>query len=324
MKRCIRAAACAAGAALSVQVAAAGAADYPSRPVRVIVSLSAGSGGDIATRTITPRLSEVFGHQFIVDNRVGFSGNIGAEMAARATPDGHTLLVVYAGNAISQSYHAKLGYRLDSDFAPIGQFASVPLALVIHPGLGAKTLTEFVALVRSRPKHYHYASPGNGSLPHLAAQLLRMQSGIDIVHVPYKGTTTAVAELLGGQTAATFAAIPTALSHVESGQLRMLGISSAKRSTLVPGWPTIAESGLPGFDVSQWYGLVAPAGTPRNIVERLSRELATILRNAETRDMLTKRGIDPIFGTSESFAGYIKVEIAKWAKVVKAAGEEAH
>src|SRR5262245_13609896 len=196
MSPCVQAAVGAAFVAISgaccAAVLGAGVHPYPTKPVRVVVTVSAGSGGDLATRTITPKLSDAFGHQFIVDNRIGFSGNIGAETVARAAPDGYTLLVVYAGNAISQSFHAKPGYRLDKDFVAVGQFASVPLALVIHSGVGAKSLKEFIALARARPRQFYYASPGNGSLPHLAARLFETQAAIEMVHVPYKGTTTGI------------------------------------------------------------------------------------------------------------------------------------
>ena len=321
MKRSVQAAAIVAFGTYCAAVPGAGASEYPTKPVRVVVTVSAGSGGDLATRTITPKLSDAFGHQFLVDNRIGFSGNIGAETVARAAPDGYTLLVIYAGNAISQSFHTKPGYRLDKDFTAVGQFASVPLALVVQGALGVKTVKELIALGRSRPKELHYASPGNGSLPHLAARLFEMQAGIDMVHVPYKSTTTAISELVGGQTAATFAAIPTAQPHVDSGRLRLMGISAARRSALVPAWPTLAESGLPAFDVSQWYGLVAPIGTPRSIVGRLSNELVRIVASAETRDALTKRGIDPVTGSPENLAVLVRSEMAKWAKVVGATGD---
>jgi len=295
--------------------------DYPAKPVRIIVSLAAGSGGDVATRTIAAKLSESFGQQFIVDNRVGFSGNIGAETAARAAPDGHTLLVIFAGNAISQSYHQNLPFRLEKDFSAIGQFASVPLVLVIHPSLGVKSLGEFIAIARARPKQFLYASPGNGSLPHLSARLFETQAGIDLVHVPYKSTTTAVSELVGGQTAATFAAIPTALPLIDAGRLRLLGVSTLKRSALVPDWPTLAESGLREFEVTQWYGIVAPAATPRAVVDRLGRQLVAIISTPDMREALTKRGIDPVASSPERFAAYIKAEIDKWAGVVKSLRE---
>jgi len=295
----------------------ADARDYPAKPVRIIVSLSPGSGADIATRTIAAKLSESLGQQFIVDNRVGFSGNIGAETVARAAPDGYTLLVIFAGNAISQSYHPNLAFRLDKNFSAIGQFASVPLVLVVHPSLGVKSLGDFIALARARPKHYLYATPGNGSLPHLSARLLELRAGIDLLHVPYKSTATAVSELAGGQTVATFAAIPTALPLIESGRVRLLGISTAKRSALVPEWPTLSESGLREFDVSQWYGVVAPSATPRAVVDRLGRELANIVRAPDMREALIKRGIDPVASTPEAFAAHVRAEIDKWANVVK-------
>jgi len=293
---------------------------YPVKPVRIIVSLAAGSSADLVTRMLTPKLSEAFGQQFIVDNRVGFSGNIGAELAARAAPDGYTLLIAYAGNAISQSFVAKLPYSLEKDFEPIGLIGTLPLALVVHPAIPARNVKELIALAKAKPRQLYYASPGNGSLPHLAVELFRVRAAIDLVHVPYKSTTQAITELVGGQTAVAFAAPPTALPHAQTGRLRLLAIASAKRSAIAPDLPTIAESGLAGYDVGQWYGLLAPTGTPREIVTRLHRELANVIGQPDIRDKLTKAGVDPATGSPAEFAAYIKAEVAKWAVAVKASG----
>lgn len=322
MMRGIRDIVFAIGCALGVSAAGAQTPAYPSKPVRVIVSLAAGSSADLVTRLITPKLSESFGQQFIVDNRVGFSGNIGAEMAARSPADGYTLLIAYSGNAISQSF-AKLSYNLEKDFEPIGLIGSLPLALAVHPSLQVKSVKELITLAKARPRQLYYASPGNGSLPHLAAELFKVQSGTEIIHVPYKGTTQAVTDLIGGQTAMMFAAPLSVLPHANTGRLRVLAVSSAKRSAVTPDLPTMSESGLAGFDVSQWYGVLAPAGISRDIVTRLNRELANIIRMPDVRENLTNGGVDPIAATPGEFAAHIKSEIVKWAKAVKASGAQA-
>ncbi len=218
------------GFALGVSTSIAQTPAYPSKPIRIIVSLAPGSSADLVTRIITPKLSEAFGHQFIVDNRVGFSGNIGAEAAARSAPDGYTLLIVYAGNAISQTFFAKLGYNLEKDFDPVGLVATLPLVLVVHPSVPVKSVKELIALARTQPRQLYYASLGNGSLPHLTAELFKMQAGVDIIHVPYKSTPQAVTDLVGGHIAMMFAATLSALPHVNTKRLRALALSSAKRS----------------------------------------------------------------------------------------------
>ena len=291
------------------------APDYPAKPVRVIVSLAAGSGADVVTRLVTPRLADAFGRQFVVDNRVGFSGNIGAEIAARSAPDGHTLLIVYAGNAINQSF-AKVGYALERDFDPVAAIGSLPLALVVHPSLQVKTVKELVALARAKPGQLNYASPGNGSLPHVAAELFRTHADIALVHVPYKSTTQAVTDVAGGQMALTFAAPSSAQPHVSAGRLRMLAVSSAKRAAIAPDVPTIAETGLPGFEVTQWYGMVAPARTPSQIVNRLNHEVASAIRMPEVREKLVNSGVESATMTRAEFGAFIKSEVAKWRKVV--------
>ncbi|HYC46947.1 MAG TPA: tripartite tricarboxylate transporter substrate binding protein [Burkholderiales bacterium] len=312
-------AALAAACSCAAHAADAPVSGYPTKPVRVIVSLAAGSGADIVTRLVTPKLADAFGRQFVVDNRVGFSGNIGAEIAARSAPDGYTLLVVYAGNAINQSF-AKVGYALERDFQPIGAIGSLPLMLVVHASLQVKTVKELVTLARSRPGQLNYASPGNGSLPHLAAELFRTQADIAIVHVPYKSTTQAVSDVAGGQMAVTFAAPSSAHPHVSAGRLRILAVSSAKRTAGAPDVPTIAESGLPGYQVTQWYGLVAPARTPAQIVNRLNQELASATRMPDVREKLVNSGVEPMSSTPADFGAHIKSEVAKWRKAVSASG----
>lgn len=300
--------------------APAGAQSYPAKPVRVIVPFPPGAGADITTRLIAPRLSEALGQQLVVENRAGAAGNIGAEVAARAAPDGYTLLIAPASLAISQTLYRKLPFDLVRDFQPVAMLASVPFILVAHPSLPAKNVKELVALAKSRPGQINYASTGSGSSPHLTAEMLKMEAGIDVVHVPYKGTPLAVTDLLSGQVSFMFANALSVLPQVSAGRLRALAITSAKRSATTPQLPTMIESGLSGFESGTWYALLAPAGTPREVVARLSGELARVTRNADVREKLAAQGAEALTMTPEQTAAYIKREIAKWGKVVRASG----
>ena len=305
---------------MALAAAHAGAQSYPVKPVRVIVPFPPGAGADITTRLIAPRLSEGLGQQLVVENRAGAAGNIGAEVVARAAPDGYTLLTAPASLAISQTLYKKLPFDLVRDFQPVAMLASVPFILVVHPSLPAKTVKELVALAKSRPGEINYASTGSGSSPHLTAEMLKMQARIDVVHVPYKGTPLAVTDLLSGQVSFMFANALSVLPQVSAGRLRALAITSAKRSATTPQLPTMIESGLPGFESGTWYALLAPAGTPREVVARLSGEVARLTRNADLRDKLAAQGAEALTMAPEQTAAYIKSEIAKWAKVVRASG----
>jgi len=293
---------------------------YPLKPVRVIVSFPPGAGVDIVARTVTPRLTEAFGQQFVVENRAGASGNLGAEVAAHSAPDGYTLLFSPASVASSQALYPKLGYNLEKDLAPISIVASAPFVLVVHPSLPVKTVKELIAMARAKPGQLLYASTGNGGSPHLATELFRMQARIDILHIPYKGTPPAVTDLIAGQVSMMFANTLSVLPYVNSGRLRALAISSAKRSAAAPTLPTIAETGMPGFEASTWFGMMAPAGTSKELLARLTAELRKIVQTKAVIDSLIVQGADPIGSTAEEFQLRIKSDIDKWARTIKAAG----
>ena len=293
---------------------------YPVKPVRVLVGFPPGAGVDITTRLITPRLAEALGQPFIVDNRPGAAGNIAAELAAKTPPDGYSLLSASAPIVMSPALYKNLNFNLERDFEPVGLMASAPFLLVVHPSLPARTVKEFVALARSRPGQLSFASTGNGSTPHLSMEMLKAQAGISLVHVPYKGTPQAVPDLLSGQVQAMFANTLSVLPQVKAGRLRALAISSSRRSAAVPDLPTVAESGMPGYESGTWFGLFAPAGTPRDIVNRLNAEIVRIMATAGMKARLLDQGADPVTGTPEQFRAFVKSELAKWSKVIEAVG----
>jgi tripartite-type tricarboxylate transporter receptor subunit TctC len=293
---------------------------YPVKPVRVLVGFPPGAGVDIMTRLVMPRLAEALGQQFIVDNHPGAAGNIAAELAAKTPADGYNLLSASAPIVMSQTLYKKLGFNVERDFEPIGLMASAPFILVVHPSLPAKSVKEFVALAKSRPGQLSFASTGSGSTPHLSMEMLKAQAGINIVHVPYKGTPQAVLDLLSGQVQAMFANTLSVLPQVKAGRLRALAISSARRSAAVPQLPTVAESGMPGYESGTWFGLFAPAGTAHEIVNRLNGELVRIMATADMKAKLLDQGADPVTGTPEQFRAFVKNELAKWSKVVKTVG----
>lgn len=292
---------------------------YPVKAVRIVVPFPAGAGGDFVTRLFTPRLTEALGQQFIVDNRSGAAGNIGAEIAARAAPDGYTLLTVSASLAIGQSLYKNLRFDLARDFEPIALFASTPYVLAVHPSVPAKSVADLVALAKARPGQLTFGSSGNGGGTHLAGEMLKMQAHIDLLHVPYKGTAPAISDLIGGQISMMFAS--QLLPQVKAGRLRGLAITSARRSPAAPELPTVAESGVPGYEAGTWFGLIAPAGTPREIVTRLNATIAKIGQTQEIRDrLMAQSSAEPLGGTPEQVGAYIRSEIAKWRKVITAAG----
>ena len=307
-------------AALALSTGIAAAQPYPSRPVRVIVTFPPGAGSDIATRLVTGKLAESLGRPFVIDNRAGAAGNIGVDMAAKAAPDGYTLLAVTASAAISQSAYLKTPFDLNRDFSPVALTASAPFILALHPSIPAKSLHDLIALAKASPGKYSYATPGTGSSPHMAGELLKMETGIDILHVPYKGTVPAVADVMGGNVSMALANTLVALPHVKTGRLRGIAITSAKRSAIAPDLPTIAESGVRGFESGTWYGFLAPAGTPRAVVAKLNGEIVRIVQLPDVREKLAAQGAEPLTGTPEQAGAFVRAEIARWAKVVKAAG----
>src|SRR5678816_1939304 len=307
----------AAGALLA---AVAGAQSYPVRPVRVIVNFPPGAGVDIATRIVTAKLGETLGQQFVIDNRAGAAGNIGVELAARAAPDGYTLLSGTAAIAISQTIFSKISYDLNRDFAPVAMIASAPFVLAVHPALPAKTLQEVIALAKARPGQLTYATPGTGSSPHLAFELFKMQAGIDVLHVPNKGMVPAVTDVGGGSVSMTLGNTLTVMPNVRNGRLRGIAITTPARSAIAPELPTFTEAGVPGFQSGTWYAILAPARTPQDIVARLNSAIAKIVHLPDVSAKLLAQGAEPLDATPEQMSQFLRDEIAKWGKVAKASG----
>ena len=306
-------------------IAAGGAAaqSFPSKPVRLIVPFPAGGGIDFVARALAPRLSELMGQSFIVDNRVGASGTIGTEAVAKAAPDGYTLLATFSSHTQNASLYAKLGYDTVRDFAPVTQIATVANILVVNPALPVKTVKDLVALAKKRPGEILYASIGNGTPSHLSAELFDSMAGIKMTHVPYKGAAPSMISLLSGETQLTFTTVLVALPHVKSGRLRALGVASLRRAAVMPDVPTIDEAGVRGYESNAWYGLLAPAKTPAAIVEQLHRETVRALNLPELRDTLKNQGAEIVAGSGDQFNAVIKDEIEKWRKLVQALGLKA-
>lgn len=298
----------------------AAAQTYPNRPIRLVVPSSPGGGTDITGRIVASKLSEQLGQQVVVDNRAGAGTIIGIEIAAKAPPDGYTLLMGLSTLAINPSMYAKLPYDALRDLAPISLAVLSPNILTVHPSVPAKTVKEFIALAKARPGTITFGSAGQATSPHLSGELLKVLAKIDIVHVPFKGSGQSVISSLAGEIAANFPSVPTAIPYIKAGKLRGLGVTMAKRTAALPDVPSIAEAGVPGYEATQWFGMLAPAGTPRPIIDRLNHEMVKLLKSPEIRDRLIADGTDPAPTTPEEFAAYIKSETEKWTKVIKAAG----
>jgi tripartite-type tricarboxylate transporter receptor subunit TctC len=310
-------------AILLTGLASAALAAWPDHPIRLIVAYPPAGGTDIVARILAPALSLKLGQPVTIDNRGGAGGNIGTDAAAHAAPDGYTLLMGnIAPNAINVSIYKHLPYDPEKDFSPIVLVAITPNMLVANTALPVKSVGELIALAKARPGTLNYPSAGRGTSSHLAGELFDTMAGVKMVHVPYKGGGAAFTDLLAGQVQVFFATMPAAIPLVRSGKLRALAVTSEQRSSTLPELPTIAESGLPGYSATTWYGLLAPKGTPPEIVERLNRELNELLRTPAVRDRMIEQGFEPAGGSAEQFAAFIGSEIAKWAKVVKAAGVE--
>ena len=298
----------------------ASAQPWPSKPVRIVVPYPPGGANDIVARALQPALSASLGQPIVIENRGGGATQLGTEAVARSAPDGSTFLLTNIALGANPSLFAKLPYDTSKDLAPISLISTVPLVLVVHPSVPANTAAEFVKLAKAKPGSIHYASAGNGSANHLSMEMFRAATGIDVVHVPYKGFGPAMTDLLGGQVASAFASTLASLPHVKAGKLRALGVSTVKRSAAAPDLPTIAESGVPGFDVSEWQMLLAPAGTAPTIVERMQREVANGLRNDEVKTRLTELGATPVGSTPKEAEAFLKGELARWADVARRAG----
>ncbi len=304
--------------------AATHAQNYPTRPIRIIAQFTPGTSTDILARVIGGKLTEAWDQQVVVDNRPGAGGVVGTELGAKAAPDGYTLtMAVSSGFGINPTLYTKLPYDAIRDFAPITNIALTPQTLVAYPGYAAKSVKELVALAKERPGQVNYASLGSGSTSHLTMEMFRSAAGIQLNHIPYKGSPAAHAELFSGQLPVMFDAIPAVLPHVKSGRLRGLGIATLKRSPFLPEVPTIAESGFTGFEAVGWIGIAAPAKTPAPILDRLNAEIVRIINTPEMKDRLATLAFTPVGDTREQFARFIKAEIAKWGKAVRESGAKA-
>ena len=296
-------------------------APFPSRTITMIVGFAPGGGTDIASRIIAKKLGENIGQSVVVENRAGAGGNIATELVARAQPDGYTILLASVGSlAVAPHIVTKLPYDPVRDLAPVTMAVMFPNVLVLHPSVPARTLAEFVKLAQAKPAGIHYGSSGIGGAGHLAGELFRMMAKVDIVHVPYKGGGPAVTDLLAGQVEAVFATPASAGQYVKAGKLRALAVTGAVRSPSMPEVPTIAESGYPGYEATNWYAYVLPVKTAKDVVERWNRELVKVLTTPEVREQLLSHGLEPQPGTSEALARHIERELATWGKVVKEAG----
>jgi tripartite-type tricarboxylate transporter receptor subunit TctC len=319
--RTFAAAACGALAALAAGAAGA-QSGYPSKPVRMIVPSSAGGGTDIVARIIAPDLSKRLGQQVVIENRPGAGTMIGIEAAARSPADGYTLLMGLSTLAINSALHHKVPYDPIRDFAPITVAVTSASILVVHPSLPVKTLKDFIAFARARPGQLNYASAGTGTYPHMTYELFLSMAGLKMVHIPYKGTAPAMTDMVAGHVATMAGTVLTALPHIRSGRLRPLGITSAKRSEVVPDIPTVAEGGLPGYESVQWYAVLAPAKTPADIVNRLHGELVKVLQSPEMKKRFAADAAETVGNTPEEFARHLRSELEKWEKVARNAGIE--
>ncbi len=296
------------------------AQEFPTKVVRIVVPFPAGGGTDILSRALAQKLTESWKHQVIVENRPGAGANIGAEAVAKAAPDGYTLLMASTIHSINPSLYPNLTYDPLKDFTPITLVAETAQVLVVHPSVAASDLKEFIALAKSRPGQLNYSSAGNGSQPHLAAELFKTMTGTQLVHVPYKGAPPAMTDLIAGHVALSFATSPTAVPNVKSGKVRALGVSSTRRIPSLPDVPTIAEAGVPGYEASGFFGLVGPAGLAAPIVEKINAAVVAIIKDPAMRKTLGEQGFEPVTNTPAEHAAFMRNEVAKWAKVAKESG----
>jgi len=305
----------------AAHAAAPGTGSWPERPIRYVVPFAPGGPTDILSRAIGERLSSSLGTPVVVDNRGGAGGGLGAEIVARAAPDGYTIMIGHVGtHAINPALYGKIGYDPIKDFQPVSLIATLPLALVVHPSVQAKSVKELVALARAKPGTLNFASAGNGGPTHLAGELLKSAAQIDIVHVPYKGNAAALGDLVGGQVQMMFSNLLTASPFIKAGKLRALAVSTAKRSPQAPDLPSVAEAGVPGYDVTAWYGVLAPARLPAPLLARLNGEIVRIVDSTDMRERFVTQGVDLVSSTPEAFAQLIRTEIPRWRAIVKTSG----
>ena len=293
------------------------AQNYPAKPIRLIVPFPPGGGNDTIARLMGQKLAPVLGQQVLVDNRPGAGGTIGAEIAAKSPPDGYTLFLAgVASHGINPNLRKQLPYDPVRDFSGVSLIASAPLLVVVHPSLPVASIKQLVALAKARPGAVNYASNGSGSSSHLAVELFAMTTGTVMTHIPYKGVALALTDLMSGQVQLAFSSAVSMLPQVKAGKLRAIAMTGAKRSQAIPDIPTVAEAGVPGYETGSWYGIVAPAKTPRPVIERLSREIAAVTRSAEISGRLVDEAVIPIGSTAEEFDAHIRRELARWAKVI--------
>ncbi|MEK6593936.1 MAG: tripartite tricarboxylate transporter substrate binding protein [Pseudomonadota bacterium] len=309
-----------AGLLFPLCIPAATAAEYPSKPIRLVVPFPAGGPVDITARTVAPRLTEALGQRIVIDNRGGAGGILGSDIVAKSPADGHTLLLCTTGNAINVSLVPNLPYDIKKDFVPISMMVIITSILVVHPSLPVKSVKELIELAKAKPDALSYASTGNGAPTHLAGELFKSMAGIKIVHVSYKGAASAVVDLLSGHVQLSLISAPGVMPHVKNGRLRVLAVTNAKRSVLLPEVPTMSEAGLRGYESEGWHGLFAPAGTPKPAVDRLYKEIAAILRDPKISAQLIAGGAEPVGMPPAEFGVKLHNEIDKWAKVVKTSG----
>lgn len=315
----------------SLAVAAAGALplgalaqNFPTKPITIIVPFSAGGTTDILARIVGQGLTTELGQSVVVDNKPGAGGNIGGSLAAKAAADGYTLFMGTVGtHAINQSLYKKMPFDPVKDFAPLSRVATVPNLLVAHPSQPFKTVKEMIAYAKANPGKITYGSPGSGASPHVSGELFKSMTGTDLLHIPYKGSAPAMTDLLGGQTSVMFDNMPSAIQHVRSGKLRPIAVTTAKRSPELPDVPTIAEAGVPGYEATSWFGMFAPAGTPKPVLDKLHAALIKVLNQADVKKKIAEQGGDVVAETPEQFAAFIKAESVKWGKAVKESGATA-
>jgi len=294
---------------------------WPLKPVRMVIPFPPSGGTDVLGRTFAPRLAEALGQQIVLDNRSGANGNVGTELVARATPDGYTLLLNGGGTlAVNPSLYSRLPFDTLRDFAPISLVALQPSVLVVHPSVPARSVKELIALARTRPGQLNFASSGSGSLAHLSAEVFRGMAGVDMLHVPYKGAGPALVDVIAGQVHLVFASSPSVMPHVKSGKLRALGVTTERRARATPEVPTIAEAGVPGFSITGWYAMLAPAATPAAIVARLHADLVKVLATSEIEEKLVGHGLEVATSSPRELGDFLKAEIARYAKIVREAG----
>ncbi len=293
---------------------------YPAKPIRMMIGFPPGGGTDIIGRIVAQKLGDALGQQIIVDNRGGASGQLAAELVSKAAPDGYTIMMAHiTAISILPSLVSKLPYDAQKDFAPVSLSAIGPNLLVVHPSVPAKSVKELIALAKARPGQLQYASPGAGTVQHLAGELFKLQAKIDMLHVPYKGSGQSIVDLIAGQVQLDFDAVPPVINYVRQGRLRALAVTSAKRFSLLPDMPTVEEAGVPGFDMSTWWGIVAPAAVSKDIVNKLNSEMVKAIRQPDAKEKIAGVGADTVGNTPEEFAGFIRSETEKYARIVKSA-----